>query len=265
MSFTVVGYPGATLVQNAPQYNAEAKIYSYVREYQGTEEAIRGLETNLVAAGRSYRTSHQGPIWSLFFEEPVEDLQEDVDRWEISTESTEKSIFELPSMIAVAADYDAGIADGEDTFRQAAEKAAQAKNSTFLTAFIDSTLPDTLIHHLKAGVTGWQVDLVVMRRTRRVQSYTAQNLRITLDTGLLIYSTAQLGLPATVAFAVPATPASVYVTIAGTPNTELFRWGWRKRSQRVEIIGEWTEQTVELLFAPWSLTEYTISSTALAW
>ena len=87
-------------------------------------------------------------------------------------------------------------------------------------------------------------------------AYNAESYRINLDAGLYIYSTGQLGLPQSVAFGLPITPPEI---------STLFAWGWRKRSQRVEIVGSFAEQTVELLFAPWSLLAYSTSTNNLAW
>jgi hypothetical protein len=259
MSYIVRGFPGVTLVKEAPNYNAETKTYTFVREYHGTEAAVRGLEPLLRQRGLTYRTDHQGPVWQLFVDEPVQDVDENLDRWEVFTESTDKSLFELPEVVTVANQYDEGLADGELTFRKNCENAADSKAAAAFLARVtgdELTMANLVISHLRAGVTGWQLDLVGLRRTRRMEYLTSQSYQISLDTGLYVYSTAQLGLPNEVAFAVPATPADI---------STLFTWGWRKRSQRVEIIGSFIDQTVDLLFAPWSTLAYTSASANLAW
>jgi len=252
-NFTVRGFQGVTLVKSAPQYNAQTKIYSFVTEYQGTEAAVRGLEAQLIADGLTYRTDHQGPVWSLFVEVPEQDIDENLDRWEVFTESTEKSLFEIPEVVTEAEGYDAGLSEGEPTYKQECESAASS-----VAALIEAE-PNAflVVRHLRAGVTGWQVDLIGLRRTRRLQAGSVASYQISLDTGLLIYSTSQLNVPPEVAFALPATPSDI---------SDLFTWGWRKRSQRVEIIGSLVEQTVELLFAPWSTSlAYEVSTDNLDW
>ena len=256
MSYVVQGYQGVTMVKRAPMYNAETKIRTFVTEYQGTEAAVRGLEGQLSLQGLSYRTDHTGPVWSLFVEDPVqEDIGEDLDRWEIFTESTEKSWFELDSVVSEAQRYDSAVAEGAPSYKSVVESAATSKNNTIESSSWEKA--QIIVPHLRAGVTGWQLDLIGLRRTRKMLAYTAQNYRMNLDDGLLIYSTGQLGVPSSVAFGLPITPVN---------TSTLFTWGWRKRSQRVEIIGSYVEQTVELLFAPWSTSlAYSTSSVNLDW
>lgn len=254
MSYTILGYQGVTQTKAAPRYNAETKTYTFVREYQGSEAAVRGLEGQLRARGLSYRTDHAGPVWTLQVDDPVQDLDEDVDRWEIFTESTEKSIFELPDIILDAIAYDSSLDAGETPFKKACENAVETKGG----AIESDPSGATVIEHLKAGAVGWQLDLVGLRRTRRLEVYNANSstYQVTLDTGLLLYTTAQLGVPTSVAFGLPGTPADI---------STLFKWRWRKRSQRVEITGSYVEQTVELLFAPWSTLAYADAGVNLRW
>lgn len=258
MSYVVQGFQGVTMVKRAPSYNAETKILTYTTEYQGSEAAVRGLELPLSQQGLSYRTDHNGPVWSLFVDDPVqESIDENLDRWEIFTESTEKSLFELSSVVEYSSAYDAGIGPGDPTFKSVIEAAVASKEAT---PFGPEGVPFSLVAHLRSGVTGWQLDFVGIRRTRRMLASTSQGFRVSLDDGLYIYNTGQLGVPSTVAFGLPITPPVIPPT-----GTTLFRWGWRKRSQRVEIIGSFVEQTVELLFAPWSTLAYRDAQNNLAW
>jgi hypothetical protein len=256
MSYVVKGYLGVTQVKRAPVYNAETKIRTFVTEYQGTESAVRGLEGQLTLQGLSYRTDHNGPVWSLFVDDPVqESIGDELDRWEIFTESTEKSLFELPDAVDEALLYNAGVLTGNSSYRSVVESAVETRDDV-----IESftwPIAKLIVHHLRFGVTGWQLDLVGIRRTRRLLSYSANNYRMNLDGGLLIYSNGQLGVPSSVAFGLPLTPPNI---------STLFTWGWRKRSQRVEIVGSFVEQTVELLLAPWSTSlAYQIASSNLDW
>lgn len=256
MSYIVRGYPGVTLVKRVPTYNAQTRIRTFTTEYQGTEAAVRGLELPLTDQGLSYRIDQNGPVWSLFVDDPVqEDIDETLDRWEIFTESTEKSMFELPNVVSEGELYNAGILTGVASYKSVVEAAVETKDTIIEN---QSNWPQAykLIRTMRAGVTGWQLDLVGIRRTRRIQSSIAENYRINLDAGLYIYNTGQLGLPSNVGFGVPVTPPAI---------SDLFTWGWRKRSQRLEIIGSFVEQTVELIFAPWSTLAYTVSSSNLAW
>lgn len=242
------------LVQEVRTRNAQTGSYIVSEEWQGPELAIRGLEQQYVNRNLNYRISNQGPIYSIFVETPEQVIDESLDRWEVFTESTEKSLFELPGAVSTADAYDALLDDDDLTFREQCEAATRKRHD----AIEANVVASDIIRHLRAGVTGWQLDLVGLRRTRRVESYqaTAGIYKLNLDTGLYVYSQAQLNLPPLVAFAVPATPSDI---------SDLFTWGWRKRSQRVEIVGGWIEQTVELLLAPWSTLAYAPANGALVW
>ena len=241
------------LVSDNPTYISETRQFIREVEYRGPEDAIRGLQQQFIDAGYTYRITNDGPVYSIFISIVDQVVDEQLDRWEVFTESTEKSLFELDEVVAVAEAYDNGLQDGDQTYRIIIENAVTSKNSSL---DVGTGLSSVLVRHLRAGVTGWQLDLVGLRRTRSIQAGTVANYQVTLDTGQLIYSTAKLNLPPAVAFAVPSTPPEI---------SDLFLWGWRKRSQRVEIIGQNIEQTVELLFAPWSLLAYEEAVTNLAW
>lgn len=255
MSYVVKGDPSAQLVAKFPSYTSETKTYIETREYRGTESAIRGLELQMQTAGYSYRITHDGPVWSMQIDIPQQDVDESIDRWEIFTESTEKSFFELPSVIAEAQTWDLNLDPGERNYKAVVLEAVDTPND--LTGNLAWPKANSVIEHLKSGVTGWQLDLVVLRRTRRVQNELAPIYRIALDSGLVLYTGGQLGVPASVGFELPTAPPIGSVTI--------YQWGWRRRSQRVENVGNWVEQTIELVFAPWSLLAYTPSNTPLAW
>jgi hypothetical protein len=262
----VKGDASAQLVAKFPTYNAETKTYTETHEYRGIESAIRGLEQQMQSAGYSYRITHDGPIWTMQIDIPQQDVDESIDRWEIFTESTEKSLFELPQYIVLANEFDSTRTNANDpTFRAEVENTeAVSGYSTIFSDWLSLLTQDernqigVLVTHLRSGVTGWQLDLVVVRRTRRVQNQFAPNYKINLDSGLLIYSTGQLNVPADVAFALPSTPS-------GWSSIDIFAWGWRKRSQRTELVGNWVEQTIELVFAPWSLSAYSRATSSIAW
>ena len=264
MSYVVKGNPGPIQVGTFPKYDAETKTTTYRYEYRGIESAIRGLEFGLRDRGWSYQIDHDGPVWRLTTEEPIFDAQEDVDRWEIYTESTEKSLFELPRVAAVAGVFDSSAAASDsDSYKKTVETLVENPGTTFLAdaGTERRIVTDSLVAHLRSGVTGWQLDLIVLRRTRRVERYNANNgIRLNLDTGLILYTTSQLNLPLDVAFALPSAPDDV---IYGSET--LAKWRWRRRSQRTEYIGNFAEHTIELVFAPWSVLSYSESSSDLSW
>jgi hypothetical protein len=264
-SIVVKGDPSVQLVAQFPTYNAETKTYTETYEYKGIESAIRGLEIQMQQRGLSYRVSHDGPIWTMQVDIPTQEVDENLDRWEVFTESTEKSLFELPDIIEIAEDFDAGRNSSADlTFRSEIENAAQNGYSDILNAYMELISAEwisainILVSHFRAGVTGWQLDLLVLRRTRRVEAYVSNGFPLTLDAGLYYYSTAQLNVPGNVGFTLPDYPDA-------PGSVSIYEWGWRKRSQRVESVGSFVEQTVELVFAPWSTLAYTASNADLIW
>lgn len=251
----VKGTPLPVLTGDGVAYIGETNTFINEQEFQGPELAIKGLQAQLINKGWSYRIINNGPVYSIFISTPQQTVDETFDRWEIFTESTEKSLFELPHVVTAAEAYDATISAGAPTFKQACETAALEKPSA--TGISANATALRIIRHLRAGVTGWQLDLVGIRRSRRVEKSQANtSFRLTADTGLKLYTKAELNLPSSVAFVAPDSPADV---------SDLFKWRWRKRSQRTELVGNYVEQTVELILAPWTIDAYSDTSGDLAW
>lgn len=254
----VKGFQGAVHTGTATRYDSETRTTVYRYEYQGTEAAIMGLVFQIRARGLNYQTSNNGPVFTLVTDEPLVDSDENIDRWEIFTESTEESLFKVPSVVERAGRFnDSAATSGADAYHEQIAEVVASPGSTFLSVGADADLDSLLINTLRAGVTGWQLDFLVLRRCRRLERYVANNqLRFTLDTGLILYTTAQLGVPQDVAFSLPETPSDI---------SNLFKWRWRKRSQRAEYVGNFIEHTAELVFAPWTVLPYSDSQTALQW
>lgn len=251
------GYQGVTLHAEEPYFDAETGSLWVDVTYKGSRNGILDVGGDMRAQGVSYQCSQDGPVHTLRAKVPtIINTENPQDRYEITTEAQDKSIFEHPDAIAAADGWDSTIAEGDDTWRKSIEDAVEA-DGTGLFRGVNDTVEGKVIRALRAGVTGWQIDFIVLRRFRQVAIEYAQNAgKISLDDGQYIYTTAQLNLPQTVYFNLPDTPAD--------PSDD-YKWGWRKRGQRVEIVGNFAEQTVELVFAPWSLFLYTESSAALAW
>jgi len=252
----VRGAQGYTQVHFGPGYDPETDVYYFDVTWEGTLEALRGLEANLRAEGIAYQIVNNGPLCSLSARLPQEDP---VDQYSISTEATEKSIFEFPDAIFAAQSYDAGKPEGDPTWRSLAEDAIRTVVALGGFGTVPGTIEQLVVNHLRNGVTGWQVDFVTLRRTRRVKRAFAFAVggKFSLDIGLLLYSSAQLNLPADVAFSLPVAAAH--------PVPSEFLWAWRKRGQHTDYVGQWIEQSVELLYAPWSLLFYDPSGDNLDW
>lgn len=251
MSAIFKGTTGPVLVSDEPFFDAETGIKYFDRTWAGSQAAVFGLAQDLENQNISYQTFQGGPVYTITARVPWT-LPDEIepDRYEITTEAADKSIFEFPTVIDDAEAYDAALADGALTYRKRVEEAVNEEDIGPTSTF------QSVVRHLKAGVTGWQIDFLTLRRFRRVNlAYAYAAGKFNLSDGSLIYSTGQLNLPASVAFSLPTTPA-------GTTD---FEWGWRKRGQRVDILGNFAEQTVELVFAPWSTFLYTSSGGNLIW
>jgi hypothetical protein len=240
-------------------FDAETRAYNKRITYNGSRAAIAGKEQELQDGGISYDGRNSGPVYSLTTRVPSGDpTTDDLDRYEIGTETGEIEIWQIPTLFQAAQQWDAD--PNNVSWRKLAEDYASDPTKVTDTLPVDSFWQD-VVSHLRAGVNHFPVDFLVLRRFRKIsQDYaTGTGGRINLTDGTRIYTTAQLNLPANVAFALPSNP---------TTNSEfddLFQWGWRRRSQQVQIVGTYIEQTVELLFAPHSLIYYTVGTGNLNW
>lgn len=255
MSAIFKGQAGVILVAEEPAHDADSGTDMFDTTWAGSRAAIFGLATDLRAQGISFRTTQSGPVYMLTARVPtVQPDEVPPDRYEISTEAVDKSVFEIPEAIAESQVYDGLLPEGAETYKQWAEQTAATKRN-----FVAGTWPiqEAIVRHLKAGVTGFQIDFVVLRRFRQCPiEYANSAGRFTLDANNYIYTTGQLNLPSSVAFITPAFPAD--------PSVD-FAWGWKRRSQRVEIVGDYAEQTVELVLAPWSTLAYEVATSPLNW
>lgn len=259
MSAIYKGFPAAVLTRRETVLDAQTKEEYFEDTYQGTPNAILSKASEWREEGISYRANDDEPRNEITGRIPIYDpSQNPTETYEITTESTEKSLFELPQAIieSLAFDTDLARVNDEITYKKAIEDEVDTPSDRTWSAF-----GSQLIRSLRAGVTGWQIDLVVLRRVRRVPiSFGISDTgKIDLDDGLVYFSTVQLAIPGSVAFALPDTPDH------GADFAVDYQWGWRKRTQCVEFVGQWIEQRVELLFAPWAKIAYSASTEDLAW
>jgi hypothetical protein len=256
MSASWKGTLQVVLISEEPGYIADSGVEWVDRTWAGRKDAILGWAADLKESGIGYNITAQPPVYLCSARVPVNEPTEvlALDRYEITTEAQDKSIFELPGVIEEMLAYDASIAESAETYKARAERYVDKGLSYDLPGF---PLFGKVVRHLRNGVTGYQIDFLTLRRYRQIdQSYAYAGGKMTLSDGLVIYSSSQLNLPANVAFTLPITPADI-----GADYT----WGWRMRGQRVEIVGNYAEQVVELVFAPWSLLAYEPATVNLNW
>jgi hypothetical protein len=260
MSATWKGTLQVVLISDEPYYDAESGLKYSDRVWAGRKDAIEGFANDLEESGIGYQIGAQPPVYTVSaripFNEPTTEV---LDRYEITTEAQDKSIFEVPAIVEDALAHDSQIPIPSKSYRQYAEDftGEPQTDSPSLIGVGAVDRFDSVVRHLRNGVTGYQIDFIVLRRFRQIDlAYGYAGGRMNLSEGLEIFSTAQLNLPSSVAFVIPATPNAI-----GSD----YEWGWRIRGQRVELSGNYVEQTFELVFAPWSLLVYTPATSSLQW
>lgn len=260
MSYKLKGDAGPTIVSEGYEYDVQTGAYVHVIDYEGSSKAILGLGQG--AAGRkSHALELRGGAGRATFREPVHNLTPDYGsiRYEVASEVVEKEIWEHPTIIAAMDLYDGANPD-EDTWREQAETAAKAGANYSL----DPTWQE-VVHMLKSGVTGWEKEYIVVRRTRKIANQDLQfpppvvtNIA-NFDAMQYVYSTAQLLLPTQIAFTVPNSDTLV------PSNAAYAFWGWRRRPSTVTYEGNFIEQSGEFLLAEWSSLLYTQSTVNASW
>ena len=252
---------GPVIVHDEARWESETLSYWINRTYQGRQDAIAGLEVGLQTAGIDYDITNEGPVYQLTTRIPIVSPDTaSVDRFEISTESSEVEIWTLPAVFEEAQRLANALVAGERGYQKLAEDFVEDGTPHNLT-FAAYPLFFEVVKHLRGGVKTFPVDFIVMRRFRRIDREFSIGAtgRMNTDNGNFLYSTAQLNLPSDVAFVLPVSPATNALWDAS------FRWSWRKRGQRVEFVDQWVEQTVEVLFAPHSLLVNQIATGNLIW
>lgn len=265
MSAIFKGRQSATLISEEPAFDAATGVTEFDQTFAGSKLAIFAMAQQFKEDGVSYRVTNNGPVYVITARVP-QAFETDPDRYEIFTESAALSIFSLPDVQADAEDYDAELSAGARTYRQVAEESVDETQVIDTTTFTPATAAaqlarmQSVIRHLRAGVTGYEEDNLALVRFRQIDNaYATGTGKFNLRGSRIIYTTSQLNLPSDIAFTLTDLPT-------GTDGlTQDYRWGWRLRGQRVERIGSLTEQTIHLTYAAWSLLAYVDANGNLNW
>lgn len=237
--------------------------------YTGSKAAAIGGFNSSSSGNNQVAASVEDGHGTLTISRPLTDPNEDFvpDRYEVMHEFVEKELWSIPGVIAEAALYDATVSVGEaPTYRKRAEEAAEAfDNGTGIEA---ATYPlwHKIVRYLKNGVTGWESEYVVLRRSRRVsraQGNRGVDNRTTIGDSLSVYSTAQLDLPSDVLFTVPDSVA--FNNSMSDAELEDYFWGWRRRPSTSVFEGIHADQTNEFIFSQWMNMRYTPATSNAAW
>ena len=253
------GSAGPILSHEEAQYDSENLQYTKRANWFGRSDAIAGLELALQAQGLDYDVRNDGPVYNLTTRIPYTNPDtEAIDQYEISSESTSISIWELPSVADEILRHDASAASPPH-YRQKVDDFIETGS-----VVIDGNsfpLFEVVVRHVQTNKITFPLDSVILRRFRRITRQYARGStgKMNLDDMKVIYTTAELGLPSDVAFVTPDAP-TLPATLVGD-----FIWGWRKRSSRTEFIGQWVEQSYELIFEQHSLLAFSQANANLIW
>ena len=111
------GTVGPVLLAEEPMHEASTGESAVDVTYQGSRNAIFGLTPGFEAQGVSYRISQSGPVYTLTARIPTSlgVIETPPDRYEISTESQDKDIFEHPLVVYEMNIYDPSLVEGAKT------------------------------------------------------------------------------------------------------------------------------------------------------
>lgn len=249
---TIRGKPGPHITQTGVAYNPETGITTQDVEYSGSNLAISGLAITFANRNREHRGDYEGGLARLTVSTPVQSAPT-LDKYEILWEMEQREIWSNPTVMAAAKAYDDALVNvGDQTFRDIAEQAVEGKIGLTPTGVMAQ-----VIANLRAGYTGYEQEFIVLRRTRTLPPDEISPMN--LSAASLIYTGAQLLLPADVLFVLP-NPAVLY-----NPDPDNFLWGWRRRPSSCTIQGQSAEQTSEFLLAMWSLLDYAAATENADW
>ena len=260
MSYKVKGSAGPFFQERRFVYDPEEGSYYEETTYAGSARAIEGQSGGLRAANRGHQSvvANDG-TGQTFLRTPIPLKASEFDaavRYEINTEFLEQDIFRHNTVSDQADTDDASLSTGDVTFRKFCERAVEEHDAS-----VDETsVRGRVITHLRKGVTGFEREYIVLKRSRRMP-WTGKLVPPTaaILEGRFIYTTEQLGVPASVAFSLPsldALPASEWDDV---------QWGWRRRPSSVVFSGDFIEQTSEFVLAEWSLLLYEVASGSASW
>lgn len=258
----VKGSKAIQLVRQDYKWDPSTNAGMVEREYHGSTSSALGFYSKYVGGISNASVQLDSGVGRVVIQSPTSaTVRQDVDyveRYEVSVEFVEKEIWQVPAIAQEARTHDdavdAGGVDGDMYYRELAEYCAQRRKTLLNQAIYP--LFAQVVRYLRDGVTGYELEYVVVRRSRKV-ARNGQNIASVGD-GLLIYSTAQLQLPDDVAFSVPDSSAI-------TPISSDYIWGWRRRPSTSSVEGMFVDQSSEFILSQWSSLFYTQSSGVASW
>lgn len=257
----VKGSKAIQLVRQEYRYDPQQQASIVEREYQGSTASALGLYSKTSGGNTNVSVQLDGGVGRVVTQNPVyvTKNEEFTERYEVVTEFVEKDIWQIPAVAQEAREYnefvdDNGSAD-DPYYREAAEQIATNKLALSISP-ASYPLFQQVVRYLRDGVTGYELEYVVIKRSRRIPRGSAQVASI--GDGLVYYTTSQLLLPDDVAFSVPDSTSL-------TPISSDYAWGWRRRPSQSVVEGMYIDQSSEFILSQWSTLAYSPSSTEAAW
>lgn len=259
MSYKVKGTAGPVIQSQRLTYDPEDATFYNEVTYGGSAKAIQGLSNEFRQKNKGhYATLEDNGAGQLTLRQPIGTKVDEIEssvRYEISNEFIEIDGFRHKTVSDDADAFDIAVPEGAGTYRSIAEDAVNSG-----AAFAANSILGRMITHLRKGVTGFEREYIILKRSRKVPFAGLGSIpQATILDGRFIYSTAQLGIPAAVAFALPdlsSLPASGWTDV---------QWGWRRRPSSVVFEGEFIEQSSEFALAEWSLLFYELAGGPASW
>jgi hypothetical protein len=257
----VKGSKAIQLVRQEYRYDPQQQASIVEREYQGSTASALGLYSKTSGGNTNVSVQLDGGIGRVVTQVPtfVTVNQEYTERYEVVTEFVEKDIWQIPAVAQEARSYNAFVDNSgqidDPYYREVAEQVAANKLAvTIIPA--DYPLFAKVVRYLRDGVTGYELEYVVIKRSRRIPR--GSGTVASIGDGLVYYTTAQLLLPDDVAFSVPNSTSL-------TPISSDYAWGWRRRPSQSVVEGMYVEQSSEFILSQWLTLAYSASSTEAAW
>jgi hypothetical protein len=257
----IKGSKAIQLVRQEYRYDPQQQTNVIEREYQGSTLSALGFYTKTAGGQNNVSVQLDGGVGRVVVQSPVggsKSGEEYTEKYEVVTEFVEKEIWQIPKVAEEARYHDEKVdsngVEGDQYYREIAESCAARKAKYLNEAFYPEF--KRVVRYLRDGVTGYELEYVVIKRSRRIPRGTTQVA--TIGEGLFYYTTAQLLLPDDISFSVPDSTKL-------TPIHYDYAWGWRRRPSQCVIDGMYMDQSSEFILSQWSTLAYKPAGGNAAW
>jgi hypothetical protein len=260
MASNQIGEPSAVLFATDREFDPQAG-FVYVQRYNGSEAAVRALETGFIAGRARTRIVQDGPHYILEVRTAAPQdgsVELPIDKWEFDTDFVQDPIWSGPKIIAAAAAFGATqnpVLTADDVIKQWRDDfktKSDAKTLPKDTGFTGDKL-HLYVSNVVRGQEAIEVERAILTRVRSFSAtYAGQ---VILDAVPKVYTTGSLislfAIPPAIANRLPGNPAYTPLYTA---------WGWKKRKDSSEFILaiNKVQETKDFVFAAWDTLSHDI-------